>query len=80
MQGFFSFLSVLRAHIEKLQSLITVTSLFTDTTGNTPFFRGISLKEGYRSEMTRKEERSISNRRTIVIRVPQDRLKETPGD
>ena len=42
--------------------------------GNAPF-----LKEGFRSEMTRKEERSISNRRTVVIRVPQDRLKETPG-
>lgn len=43
--------------------------------GNAPF-----LKEGFRSEMTRKEERSISNRRTVVTRVPQDRLKETPGD
>lgn len=30
--------------------------------------------------MIRKEERSISNRRTVVTRVPQDRLKETPGD
>lgn len=28
--------------------------------------------------MIRKEERSISNRRTVVTRVPQDRLKETP--
>ena len=48
--------------------------------GNTPFLRGVSLKERYRSEMIRKEERSISNRRTVVTRVPQDRLKETPGD
>lgn len=73
-------MSVLRAHIKRLQSLITVTSLFTDTAGNTPFLRGVSLKERYRSEMIRKEERSISNRRTVVTRVPQDRLKETPGD
>lgn len=28
--------------------------------------------------MIRKEERSISNRRTVVTRVRQDRLKETP--
>ena len=43
LQGFFSFLSVLRAHIERLQSLITVTSLFTDMAGNTPFLKGVSL-------------------------------------
>ena len=44
-QVFFSFLSSLRAHWLThggLQSLMAVTSLFTDMAGNTPFFRGDS--------------------------------------
>ena len=41
LQGFFSFLSVLRAHIERLQSLITVTSLFTDMAGNALFLTNL---------------------------------------
>ena len=39
LQVFF-FLSALRAHIGELQSLTTVTSLFTDMAGNSPFLSG----------------------------------------
>ena len=39
LQVFF-FLSAPRAHIGVLQSLTTVTSLFTDMAGNSPFLSG----------------------------------------